>query len=133
MSLAAARGGSHELSTALWRNAAAFAGAAWMSALVNVLTLTSSLFMPEAYGRVISSRSVLTLTGLCVLALVLYVGQSALAVLRARTLARIGAAVDADISPRAFGHSVSAPLRGAKPEKEGQPQNRLLPYGYGQF
>ncbi len=118
-------GQSGELSTALWHSAGAFMGVAGMSALANLLTLTGSFFMLEVYDRVIPSRSIPTLVGLCVLALALYAAQSALEALRARTLARIGAALDAEIGPRVFSLSVQAPLRGAKPDQAGQPLRDL--------
>lgn len=127
---------SDELLTALRRSTGAFAGVAGMSALVNVLTLTGSVFMLEVYDRVIPSRSVPTLVGLCVLALTLFIVQGALEALRARTLARIGAALEAELGPRVFSLSVQAPLRGAKPEEAGQPlrdldQLRAFLYGSG--
>src|ERR1700712_4090879 len=80
----------------------AFLGVAAMSGLVNVLYLTGSFFMLEVYDRVIPSRSVPTLIGLMVLALVLYAFQGALETLRARILARVGAALDEALSARVF-------------------------------
>ncbi|WP_267361206.1 MULTISPECIES: type I secretion system permease/ATPase [unclassified Methylobacterium] len=118
-------GQSGELATVLRRSAGAFIGVAGISALANLLTLTGSFFMLEVYDRVIPSRSIPTLIGLCVLALVLYAAQSTLEALRARTLARIGAALDAEIGPRVFSLSVQAPLRGAKPDQAGQPLRDL--------
>ena len=59
---------SSELVSALARCRTAFIGVALMSGLVNVLYLTGSFFMLEVYDRVIPSRSVPTLVGLCVLA-----------------------------------------------------------------
>ena len=118
-------GQSGELATVLRRSAGAFIGVAGISALANLLTLTGSFFMLEVYDRVIPSRSIPTLIGLCVLALILYAAQSTLEALRARTLARIGAALDAEIGPRVFSLSVQAPLRGAKPDQAGQPLRDL--------
>ncbi|WP_267428558.1 type I secretion system permease/ATPase [Methylobacterium sp. GC_Met_2] len=118
-------GQSGELSTVLRQSAGAFIGVAGISALANLLTLTGSFFMLEVYDRVIPSRSIPTLIGLCVLALVLYAAQSTLEALRARTLARIGAVLDAEIGPRVFSLSVQAPLRGAKPDQAGQPLRDL--------
>ncbi|MFD1283153.1 type I secretion system permease/ATPase, partial [Methylobacterium goesingense] len=86
-----------------------------MSGLVNVLYLTGSFFMLEVYDRVIPSRSVPTLVGLCVLALVLYGFQGMLETLRARVLARVGAALDESLSGRVFDIVVRAPLKGAAP------------------
>ncbi|TXM66231.1 type I secretion system permease/ATPase [Methylobacterium sp. WL12] len=117
--------GRHELKGALQRSAGAFLGVAWMSALINVLTLTGSFFMLEVYDRVIPSRSIPTLIGLSVLALALFAAQGLLEALRGRTLSRIGAALDADLAKRAFGLSLQARLRGANPEAAGQPLRDL--------
>lgn len=47
----AQNGHSRELHRALQRSVGALAGVAWMSALVNVLTLTGSFFMLEVQDR----------------------------------------------------------------------------------
>ena len=106
---------SAELASALAQCRTAFIGVAAMSGLVNVLYLTGSFFMLEVYDRVIPSRSVPTLIGLCVLALVLYAFQGLLEALRSRVLARIGAALDESLSGRVFDIVVRAPLKGAAP------------------
>jgi ATP-binding cassette subfamily C protein len=90
----------------------AFIGVGVMSGLVNVLYLTGSFFMLEVYDRVIPSRSVPTLVGLAVLALVLYAFQGALETLRARILTRVGAALDEALSGRVFDIVVRGPLKG---------------------
>lgn len=105
-------GSSPTLISALERCRLAFIGVACMSALVNVLYLTGSFFMLEVYDRVIPSRSVPTLIGLCVLALMLYVLQGILEAIRARVLVRIGMALDEALSGRVFDVTVRAPLRG---------------------
>ncbi|HEV7438498.1 MAG TPA: type I secretion system permease/ATPase [Methylobacterium sp.] len=106
---------STEILTALASCRTAFLGVAAMSGLVNVLYLTGSFFMLEVYDRVIPSRSVPTLVGLMVLALVLYAFQGLLETLRARILARVGAALDEALSARVFDLVVRAPLKGATP------------------
>ncbi|MCJ2037939.1 type I secretion system permease/ATPase [Methylobacterium sp. J-059] len=102
-----------ELISALAQCRTAFIGVAAMSGLVNVLYLTGSFFMLEVYDRVIPSHSVPTLVGLFVLALVLYGFQGVLETLRARVLARVGAALDESLSGRVFDIVVRAPLKGA--------------------
>uniref|UniRef100_UPI003013DC9B type I secretion system permease/ATPase n=1 Tax=Methylobacterium nigriterrae TaxID=3127512 RepID=UPI003013DC9B len=104
-----------ELASALGRCRVAFVGVGAMSGLINLLYLTGSFFMLEVYDRVIPSRSVPTLVGLVVLALVLYGFQGALETLRARILARVGAALDEALSARVFDLVVRAPLKGAAP------------------
>ncbi|MHB2209257.1 type I secretion system permease/ATPase [Methylobacterium sp. CM6257] len=113
-------GRSGELHRALQRSVGALAGVAWMSALVNVLTLTGSFFMLEVYDRVIPSRSLPTLVGLCVLALALFAALAILETLRGRVLSRVGAAFDVDLGSRVLGVSLQAPLRGASSETAGQ-------------
>jgi ATP-binding cassette subfamily C protein len=90
----------------------AFIGVACMSALLNVLYLTGSFFMLEVYDRVIPSRSVPTLVGLCVLALMLYLIQGLMDAIRARVLVRIGMALDENLSGRVFDVTARAPLTG---------------------
>ncbi|KQT88714.1 type I secretion system permease/ATPase [Methylobacterium sp. Leaf466] len=107
--------GSTEIVSALARCRAAFIGVGVMSGLINVLYLTGSFFMLEVYDRVIPSRSVPTLVGLVVLALVLYAFQGVLEMLRSRILARVGAALDEALSARVFDIVVRAPLKGAAP------------------
>ena len=48
--------------------APALAGTAVVSGVVNILALTSPLFMLQVYDRVLASRSVSTLVGLAALA-----------------------------------------------------------------
>ena len=112
---------SAELLSALARCRTAFVGVALMSGLVNILYLTGSFFMLEVYDRVIPSRSIPTLVGLSVLALVLYGFQGVLETLRTRILARVGAALDEALSARVFDIVIRAPLKG------GAPGDGLLP------
>lgn len=105
---------STEIVLALSRCRSAFIGVAVMSGLVNVLYLTGSFFMLEVYDRVIPSRSIPTLIGLSVLALLLYAFQGILEVLRSRILSRVGAALDQSLSPRVFDLVVRAPLAGVR-------------------
>ena len=107
--------GRAELASALAPCRSAFVGTGLMSGLVNLLYLTGSFFMLEVYDRVIPSRSVPTLVGLMVLALVLYGFQGILETLRSRVLARIGASLDEALSGRVFDLVVRAPLKGLFP------------------
>ncbi len=72
------------------------------SALINVLMLTSPLFMLQVYDRVLPSRSMPTLVGLFMLAGLMIAFLSLLEVLRARVLSRVGLYVDEELSPRVF-------------------------------
>lgn len=99
-----------ELSLALRRCRSAFLGVAVLSGLLNVLYLTGSFFMLQVYDRVLPSRSIPTLVGLCVIALVLYAFQGLMDVLRARILTRVGGALDEELSGRCFQIGMSLPL-----------------------
>src|SRR5215207_2850349 len=99
-----------ELSESVARCWHAFVGVGLMSATINLLYLTGSFFMLEVYDRVLPSRSIPTLIGLCVLALALYAFQGALDLIRGRILVRIGAALDHALSARVFGIVVRLPL-----------------------
>jgi ATP-binding cassette subfamily C protein len=100
-----------ELRSALSACRGAFIGVAVFSGLVNVLMLTGSLFMLEVYDRVLPSRSVPTLIGLCILAAVLFGFQAVLEITRSRLLVRVGNHLDYTLSPRIFDLIVQLPLR----------------------
>ena len=91
-----------ELRAALGSCAAAFAGIGAFSGLLNVLTLTGSLFMLEVYDRVLPSRSVPTLVALSVLTAILFIFQALLDVTRGRLLVRIGSQLDRGLSARIY-------------------------------
>ncbi|MET3598299.1 type I secretion system permease/ATPase [Martelella mangrovi] len=86
------------------------AGIAMISGVVNVLALTSPLFMLQVYDRVLASGSVPTLIGLAVLAAGLYGFQAVLDALRGRVLLRIGERFDGDFSGRVFDAVLRVPL-----------------------
>ena len=104
------RTGKSELGRFLASCHAAFLGIGLMTAMINVLYLTGSFFMLEIYDRVIPSRSIPTLVGLCALALALYAFQGALDLIRGRVLVRVGAALDHALSARVFDIVVRLPL-----------------------
>mgnify|MGYP002717960346 CR=1 FL=1 len=65
----------------------ALVAVAMASGLVNLLMLVGPVFMLQTYDRVLPSRSIPTLVGLLVIALVLLVVQAGVDVLRSRLLA----------------------------------------------
>lgn len=81
-----------------------------ISGIVNVLALTSPLFMLQVYDRVIASGSVPTLIGLAVLAAGLYSFQALLDAIRSRVLLRIGERFDGQFSNRVHSAVVRLPL-----------------------
>lgn len=99
--------GSADVKPGIW---GALLGVGLLSALVNILYLTGSLFMLEVYDRVLPSRSVPTLVGLATIVLVLYAFQGLFDVLRNRLLVRIGAMVDRTLGRRTYDAVVQAPL-----------------------
>lgn len=86
------------------------AGIALISGVVNLLALTSPLFMLQVYDRVLASGSVPTLVGLAVLAGGLFTFQALLDIVRGRVLLRIGECFDRQFSGRVHEASVRLPL-----------------------
>ncbi len=103
----------------------AFLGVAVLSGLINVLYLSGSIFMMEVYDRVLPSRSIPTLVGLSVIIVMLYLFQGLFDMVRGRILARVGAALDEDLSQKVFQNQLSAPLKG-RAEGDGQQPLRDL-------
>ena len=103
----------------------AFLGVALLSGLINVLYLSGSIFMMEVYDRVLPSRSIPTLIGLSLIIVVLYLFQGLFDMIRGRILARVGAAVDEDLSQQVFQSQLIAPLK-KRTEGDGQQPLRDL-------
>ncbi|MEO8319859.1 MAG: type I secretion system permease/ATPase [Bradyrhizobium sp.] len=100
-----------ELRSALASCRSALIGIAAFSGLINLLTLTGSLFMLEVYDRVLPSRSVPTLVGLAVITAILFLFQGILEITRGRMLVRIGNQIDWRLSDRVYDLVVRLPLR----------------------
>ena len=100
-------------------------GVAVFSGVVNLLTLSGSIYMLQVYDRVIPSRNVATLLGLSAIVPVAYLLQGYFDALRGRMLARIGALFDAELQPQIYFALVSLPLRGTKPILAQQPLRDL--------
>jgi PrtD family type I secretion system ABC transporter len=100
-----------DLRAALGSCRSALLGIAAFSGLINVLSLTGSLFMLEVYDRVLPGRSVSTLAGLAIIAALLFVFQGTLEIVRGRILVRIGNQIDWRVSDRIFDLVVRLPLR----------------------
>ena len=105
--------------------APALAGTAVISGVVNILALTSPLFMLQVYDRVLASRSLSTLVGLAVLAAALFAFQSLLDVMRSRVLLRIGETFDHRLSGRVHEAIVRLPLEARMPGDGLQPLRDL--------
>nr|WP_311272906.1 MULTISPECIES: type I secretion system permease/ATPase [unclassified Rhizobium] len=94
---------------------------ALISGIVNVLSLTSPLFMLQVYDRVLASGSVPTLVGLAVLAAATFTVQCALEIIRARVLLRVGELFDNRMSGRVHNAVVRSPLLSRLPGDGLQP------------
>src|SRR5215469_6731333 len=101
------------------------AGVAIFSGVVNLLTLSGSLYMLQVYDRVIPSRSIATLVGLSLIVVLAYVLQGYFDALRTRMLARIGTLFDAGLQKPIYLALAILPLKGAKPLLAQQPLRDL--------
>jgi ATP-binding cassette subfamily C protein len=102
--------GSTEVVTALAKSRGAWTALLLFSILINVLALTSSLYMLQLYDRVIPSRSVTTLVGLTMLMLLLFGSYGILDVVRSRVLHDVGLRIDRDLRARVSGLVLALPL-----------------------
>ncbi|PPQ37759.1 type I secretion system ABC transporter, PrtD family [Rhodoblastus acidophilus] len=100
-------------------------GVAVFSGVVNLLTLSGSIYMLQVYDRVIPSRSVGTLVGLSALALVAFAVQAYLDALRSRMLARAAALFDVSLQEPIHLALATLPLRGVRPIVTQQPLRDL--------
>ncbi|MEM1343615.1 MAG: type I secretion system permease/ATPase [Pseudomonadota bacterium] len=94
--------GVSELRQALARCRMHFANVGLFSMFVNMLMLTSPLFMLQMYDRVLSSRSIETLVALVVLITGLFIMMGLLEYARSRVLARAGARIQDILDSRVF-------------------------------
>ena len=116
---------STELRRALWSCSSAFLATAGFSGLLNLLMLTGSLFMLEVYDRVLPSRSVPTLIGLCLVAVILFTAQGLLDLIRGRLLVRVGSVIDESLAARVFDILVLLPVRAGSRNDSLQPLRDL--------
>jgi PrtD family type I secretion system ABC transporter len=98
---------------------------ALVSGVVNILTLSGSLFMMEVYDRVLPSRSLPTLAGLALIVAVMYAFQGFFDVVRGRILVRLASTLDETVGHRVFKAMLKAPLQGKSEGDGGQPQRDL--------
>jgi len=101
------------------------AGVAVFSGVINLLTLSGSLYMLQVYDRVIPSRDVATLLGLSAIVVIAYLLQGYFDALRSRMLTRIGALFDVALQAQIHFALVALPLRGTKPILAQQPLRDL--------
>ena len=94
--------GRGELASALGSCRGAIIALAVASGLINLLYLTGSFYMLQVYDRVLPSRSIPTLVGLTILALILFAFQGILDLLRSRILIRVGRSLAQGLSDRVY-------------------------------
>lgn len=111
----------HEGQAALRILAGVAPAIAVISAVVNLLALTGSLYMLQVYDRVLTSRSVPTLVLLSVLAGGLYLFQGLLEAIRSQIFIRLGSRLDRQIGPMAHAAVMRLPLLGHQPNGTMQP------------
>jgi ATP-binding cassette subfamily C protein len=87
------------------------AGIGGLSAMINLLALTGSLYMLQVYDRVLPSRSMPTLVGLTVLMISLYAAFGVLDLLRGRAVAGLGVRLDRALRGKVFSAVLQLPLR----------------------
>lgn len=93
----------------------ALSGIFGISFVTNLLMLTGPLFMLQIYDRVLTSRSIPTLTALLVLVGGLFFFLGVLELLRSRVLVRVGQRVDRKINNTVFQSVVSVAPAAARP------------------
>lgn len=103
----------------------AFLSVGIVSCVINLLMLTSPLFMLQIYDRVLVSRSISTLIALSLIAALLYGFYGLLEGTRSRILSRIGRRLDARLSDIAFEHAVTLPLRNGRRMEHFEPTRDL--------
>lgn len=91
-----------QMQSALAATRTSFLAVAAASALVNLLMLVGPIFMLQVYDRVLPSRSISTLAGLLLIALVLLTVQAIVDATRSRLLSRMGEAFDEAVRDPVF-------------------------------
>ncbi|RFC66753.1 type I secretion system permease/ATPase [Mesorhizobium denitrificans] len=113
------------LSGALAAFKRAFISIGIVSGVINILTLTGSFYLLQVYDRVVPGRSIPTLIGLSIIALVLFSFQGVLELIRSRLLVRIASAIDYASSRPIYTAMVQLPLRIKVPGDGNQPMRDL--------
>ncbi|WP_163849181.1 type I secretion system permease/ATPase [Pseudooceanicola aestuarii] len=93
----------HEIGQALRRETSGFAFAGLFSGAINLLYLSSPLYLMQIYNRVLVSENVTTLILLTLILLVALMTMGFLDAMRAQVLVRCGMRLDAALSTRVFG------------------------------
>jgi ATP-binding cassette subfamily C protein len=92
-----------------------------ISGIINLLTLTGSLYMLQVYDRVLASHSVPTLVSLSVLMFVLYAFYGVFDLLRNQASGRAAVLFDRRVAGSVQAMAVNLPLKGASRSTAQQP------------
>ena len=98
----------------------AFGAIIGFSLCINILMLTSSIYMMQVFDRVLVSRSGETLLVLTLISIVALIAMAALDIIRTRVMQKVGNWLDDQVSPVVLGMSINVALgRGGRktPEK----------------
>ena len=101
------------LSTAISRCRSGFIAVLGISLVINLLVLTTSIYMLQVYDRVLTARSLSTLAYLTVIAVSALLAMALLEVVRSRILVRIGTWIDRILSPLVFARGIENAVRGS--------------------
>lgn len=101
------------LAEAIRANRGAFVGVGVASALLNLLTLSGSLYMLQVYDRVLPARSPATLVVLTIALVFSYSAYWFFDLIRMRILSRVGARLDRTLRADAFRIHILLALKGA--------------------
>jgi PrtD family type I secretion system ABC transporter len=97
----------------------AFIGLFIFSFVINLLALTSSLYMMQVYDRVLASRNQVTLAMLTGMALVALLAMAGLELVRGRAMVRIGLWLDRRLGGPVLTSSIRGVLRGGERSAQG--------------
>lgn len=101
----------NEVDAALRACRSNFAMTAVFSLVINLLILSSPLYMMQIYDRVLAGRSYSTLLALTVLVMGLLIVMGILEVIRSRILVRVGTQIDNLLHKRVFQATIAQSLR----------------------
>ncbi len=96
-----------------------------LSGVMNILTLSGSMFMLEVYDRVLPSRSIPTLIALGLILVVLFAFLALFDIVRSRLLVRLATSIDEKLTPIVFKIVLKNSLRAKADGDNLQPQRDL--------
>ena len=97
----------------------AFIGLFIFSFVINLLALTSSLYMMQVYDRVLASRNQVTLAMLTGMALAALLAMAGLELVRGRVMVRVGLWLDRRLGGPVLSSSIRGVLRGGERSAQG--------------